>query len=123
MLERHSPDADVSQTALPRRDGLLARGDLDEQLGRVCGWRSHVNDVALVFDPEPPFGRAADLLHDRAAARARRQSGAPWRLIAGLGCPMQRHVPELTILLHRLERFPIDEDHPAPPEIRAHVDA
>ena len=35
----------------------------------------------------------------------------------------QGHVAELAILLHGLEGPPVDEDHSAPPEVRAHVDA
>ena len=87
------------------------------------GRHANVNDVALVLHPESPVGRAADLLHDRSASRARRQSGATGWLVVRQRRTRQRHVAELAILLHGLQRSSIDEHHAASPEVRPHVDS
>src|SRR5690606_2822207 len=82
MSESDSLDADETKALFARRERLLARGGFDEGIADLAVRHANVNDVALMFDPEPSIGRAADLLHDRAAARSRRQSGAPRWLVA-----------------------------------------
>src|SRR4051794_20224720 len=108
VLKRQALDADVGQTPLLRREGLLARGHLDQRLRRIAR-RAQVEHIALVLHPEAALRRAADLLHDRPTARA------PWQTIARRPRRLQRWGKQLAILLHRLQRFAVYKDESTAP--------
>ena len=78
MLKGDALDPDVSQTLLAGRESLFSGSDLDHGRCGISSGHPDVHDRALVFDPEPAFWSAADLLHDRFGRACATASGA-WR--------------------------------------------
>src|ERR1019366_6758569 len=69
VLEIKPLHPDIAEPAVRGCEDLLAGGDLDRMVGGSAVRKADVDRLAVGVGPEPALLRAADLLHDRTAAR------------------------------------------------------
>ena len=122
MLEGNSLDPNEAGAALRRDKCRLTRGGFNQVIGGRSRGQANVNGGSGVFNPEARIGRAANLLHNRAAPPARRQTVLRhgWNRKIGDGRQMRHR--QFAKLFHRLQRFAVDKHQSAAPEKRPHVD-